>query len=220
MPLDRSVLLDDAWRLYADAPRTLRIKQRLRVLACPFEVTIGFVPEGASVLDIGCGSGLTLGLMAARGKRVRGHGFDPCPVAIGLAGRMAVRLRDSGSTLRFEHRDARSPWPDRSYDVVHMQDVIHHVPIPAQRVVFDRACAAVRPGGLLVYKDMSARPLWRNAACRIHDLIIAREWIQPVPITTIENWAAENRLALEVSRTAHRVIYGNDLRVFRRRLWP
>ncbi|MER6943530.1 class I SAM-dependent methyltransferase [Nonomuraea sp. NPDC000554] len=215
---DRRLLLQDAWRLYADAPRALRLKQRLRVLVCPFEETVGFVPPGSTVLDIGCGSGLSLGLMAARGRRIEGHGFDPCPVAIGLAREMAARLGDTGSTLRFEHRDARLPWPDRSYDVVHMQDVIHHVPVSWQREVFDKACASVRPGGMFIYKDMSARPRWRNAACRVHDLIIAREWIHPVPVATVERWAAENSLTLELSKTAHRVIYGNDLRVFRKRI--
>ncbi|NRQ34941.1 class I SAM-dependent methyltransferase [Nonomuraea sp. NN258] len=215
---DRRQLLRDAWRLYAGAPAALRVKQRLRVLVCPFEETIGFVPEGSTVLDVGCGSGLTLGLMAARGRRIDGHGFDPCPVAIGLANDMAAGIGDTGSTLSFEYRDARSRWRDRTYDVVHMQDVIHHVPAPSQRTVFDRACASVRRGGVFIYKDMSARPLWRNAACRLHDVVIAREWIKPVPIARVERWAEENGLSLEVSKTAHRAVYGNDLRVFRKRL--
>jgi SAM-dependent methyltransferase len=215
---DRRLLLQDAWRLYADAPVALRLKQRLRVLVCPFEETIGLVPEGSSVLDVGCGSGLALGLMAARGRRIDGVGFDPCPAAVALAAKMADRLGDTGSRLRFEHRDARSPWPSGTYDVVHLQDVVHHVPIYAQRRVFDRACAALRPGGLFVYKDMSARPLWRNAACRVHDVIIAREWIYPVPITTVERWARANSLTTEIAGTAHRIVYGNDLRVFRKPL--
>lgn len=214
--LDRKDLIEDAKRLYIDAPKALRLKQRLRVLVCPFEEVVGFVPKGASVLDVGCGSGLSLGLMAARGRQIQGYGFDPCPTAIGLAKKMARRLSGSGSTLTFEHRDARSPWPDRTFDVVSMQDVIHHVPVAAQRQVFDQACAAVRPGGIFLYKDMSARPLWRNAACRIHDVIIAREWIHPIPVAMAEAWAAENGFTVELSKTAHRVVYGNDLRVFRK----
>ncbi|MGP3914144.1 class I SAM-dependent methyltransferase [Nonomuraea sp. 10N515B] len=214
--LERQELARDAWRLYAGAPIALRLKQRLRVLVCPFEEALSMVPEGSSVLDLGCGSGLWLGLLAAHGRRIEGHGFDSCSVAIGLANGMAERLGDTGSTLLFECRDARSPWPDRTYDVVHMQDVIHHVPVPAQRMVFDNACASVRVGGVYIYRDMSARPLWRNAASRLHDVIVAREWIHPVPIATVEGWAMENGLEREVAKTVHRVVYAQDMRVFRK----
>lgn len=214
--IDRGLLLDDAWRLYADAPVALRLKQRLRVLVCPFEEVVGFVPKGASVLDVGCGSGLSLALMAARGREIDGYGFDPSATAIGLAKAMTRRLEGSGSTLHYERRDARTAWPDRLFDVVSMQDVIHHVPVAGQREVFDRACRAVRPGGVFIYKDMSLRPRWRNFFCRLHDLIIAREWIRPIPVATVESWAAENGLSTEVAKTAHRVVYGNDLRVFRK----
>ncbi|MEV0581657.1 class I SAM-dependent methyltransferase [Nonomuraea sp. NPDC050310] len=213
---DRRLLLDDAWRLYVDAPKALRLKQRLRVLVCPFEEVVGFVPKGSSVLDIGCGSGLSLALMAARGREIEGHGFDPSEVAIGLAQEMTKHLAGSGSTLHYEHRDARREWPDRQFDVVSMQDVIHHVPVASQREVFDKACRAVRPGGIFIYKDMSLRPRWRNFFCRVHDLIIAREWIYPIPVAEVEGWAAENGLTVEVAKTAHRVVYGNDLRVFRK----
>ncbi|MFC4111805.1 class I SAM-dependent methyltransferase [Nonomuraea zeae] len=246
---DRRQLVQDAWRLYAEAPPAQRLKQRLRVLTCPFEEMIGYVPEGATVLDVGCGSGLALGLMAARGLRIEGHGFDPCPIAVGLAARMAARMAvqmaaqtgpqtgpqthaqtgaqpdgqgdvragGTGSSLHFEYRDARSRWRSRTYDVVLLQDVLHQVPEAWQRGVFGKACAAVRPGGILIYQDMSARPLWRNLAGRVHDLLVARQWIAPVPIATVEEWAAEHSLVPEVSRTLHRAVYGTDLRVFGKR---
>ncbi|GAA4096309.1 class I SAM-dependent methyltransferase [Nonomuraea soli] len=214
---DRKLLIQDAWNLYIDAPKALRLKQRLRVLVCPFEEVVGFVPQGATVLDIGCGSGLSLGLMAARGRQITGHGFDPSDVAIGLAQKMTTHTAHTGSTLTYERRDARTEWPTGTYDVVSMQDVIHHVPVPHQRDVFAKACASVRPGGIFIYKDMSLRPRWRNFFCRLHDLIIAREWIYPIPVATIETWAAEHGLTVEIAKTAHRVVYGNDLRVFRKK---
>lgn len=215
---DRRQLGEDAMRLYADASPALRYKQRLRVLVCPFEEIIGYVPKGSTVLDIGCGSGLTLALMAARGRQIDGHGFDPSEGAIALAHDMVGKLDGSGSKLTFEYRDARASWPEGTFDVVSMQDVIHHVSSSqtVQKEVFDRACASVRPGGIFIYKDMSLRPLWRNFFCRLHDLIIAREWIYPIPVATVERWAADNGFTVEVAKTAHRVVYGNDLRVFRK----
>jgi 2-polyprenyl-3-methyl-5-hydroxy-6-metoxy-1,4-benzoquinol methylase len=216
-PFDRRLLVQDAWRLYAEAPAAQRLKQRLRVLTCPYEETIGYVSDGATVLDVGCGSGLALGLMAARGLRIEGHGFDPSPIAVGLAARMAAKAGDTGSSLHFEYRDARSRWRPRTYDVVILQDVLRQVPEPWQRGVFGKACAAVRPGGILIYQDMRVRPLWHNLTGRLHDLLVARQWIAPVPVTTVEEWAAEHALAPEVSRTLRRAVYGTDLRVFGKR---
>jgi 2-polyprenyl-3-methyl-5-hydroxy-6-metoxy-1,4-benzoquinol methylase len=216
LSVDRSALVDAAWSLYAHASFPLRLKQRLRPLISGMEVVFPHVPVGASVLDVGCGSGLLLGLLAQQGRRISGVGFDPGAGQIRLARRMAERVGGTGSTLRFECRDGREPWPERTFDVVTMVDVMHHVPVPSQREVFDKACAAVRPGGVLVYKDMGGRPPWRAWANQLHDLLSAREWVHLVPVATVEEWARGHAFELAAALAAPRVFYMNELRVFRR----
>jgi 2-polyprenyl-3-methyl-5-hydroxy-6-metoxy-1,4-benzoquinol methylase len=163
-PQDLSVecrdLVSDAWNLYAHASLPLRLKQRLRPAGSGIETMFPYIPKGSSVLDIGCGSGLLLGLLAQRGRQISGTGFDPSAGAIKLAREMALHTEPTGSSLSFECRDGRDEeWPQGIFDVVTMVDVIHHVPVLAQRAVFDKACAAVRPGGAFVYKDMGAKPV-------------------------------------------------------------
>ncbi|GAA3227452.1 class I SAM-dependent methyltransferase [Actinocorallia longicatena] len=216
LAVDRRSLMTDAWDLYAHASLPLRVKQRLRPAGSGMELIFPHVPVGARVLDIGCGSGLLLGLLAKQDRQITGVGFDPSKGAIGLAQEMAGHAVETGSTLSFERRDSREEWPQGAFDVVTMVDVIHHIPVAAQREVFDKACQAVRPGGVFVYKDMGLEPFWRATACRLHDVVIARDWIHPIPVATVEAWAAEHGLVVESGELALRALYVNEIRVFRK----
>jgi len=187
--------------------------QRLRPYICPFEQLLPFVPPGASVLDVGCGAGLFLGLLAAEGRLGAGVGFDSAPAAIARAQRMRERL---GAPLEFHRLDAAARWPDGEFDVVSIVDVMHHVPPAAQRRVFLAAAARVRAGGTLLYKDMARAPAWRAWANRLHDLVMARAWIHYAPIEDVERWALEAGLALAHAGAYNRYWYAHELRVFRR----
>lgn len=189
-----------------------------RPYICPFELILGWVPAGARVLDAGCGRGLFLGLLAARGFRIDGIGFDASPEAIECARQMArvFERRGSDSRLAFRCLRAEDEWPEGSFDVVSLIDVLHHVPPDSQADVFRRAVPRIAPGGLLLYKDMCRRPWWRATANRLHDLVVARERISYVPVEAVEGWAAAEGLALVHSSDHTRLWYGHELRVFRR----
>ena len=205
-----------AARLYPEGPLLFRTLQRYRPFICPFEKLIVEVPECAKILDIGCGGGLLLGLLAAAGLRPDGTGFDVSRPAIALAQRMAAASDLAGARLDFRRLDADAPWPGGDFDVVSMIDVIHHVRPSEQEKAIRRACGKVRPGGLFLYKDMVERPLWRAVANRLHDLVLARQWIHYVPVRDVEHWAANEGLVVERSELINRWWYGHELRVFRR----
>jgi 2-polyprenyl-3-methyl-5-hydroxy-6-metoxy-1,4-benzoquinol methylase len=195
----------------------MRKLQHWRPYICPFEELIKHVPQGASVLDAGCGGGLFLALLAATGKRITGHGFDISPVAIDVARTMAESAKATGSALHFEVRPVEDQWPHREFDVVSMIDVMHHVPPSFQREFLLTACRHVRPGGLLIYKDMCRRPLWRAGANRLHDLVLARQWIHYLPIAQVEQWAGEAAMHLmHRADRLNRLWYGHELRVFQK----
>jgi 2-polyprenyl-3-methyl-5-hydroxy-6-metoxy-1,4-benzoquinol methylase len=202
--------------LYRDGPFVRRLLMSLRPLICPFDELMGRVPGGSSVLDVGCGSGLFLGLLAASGLRFRGVGFDASRRAIQAARTMADRLGEQGreADLRFECLDARSPWPEGPFDVVSIIDVMHHVP-PAERgAVLERACQATAPGGLLIYKDIAPRPRWRALANQLHDLVVAREWVRYTPLGDVARWGRRAGLELRDSRRIDRLWYGHELAIF------
>jgi SAM-dependent methyltransferase len=189
-----------------------------RPYICPFDRLVEYVPEVCSILDLGCGAGLFLGLLAATGRRIRGVGFDTSTGAIDAARHMAIRVRSLGfeADLRFEHLDLRAPWSEGAFDVVSMIDVMHHVPLAHRRSALERASAAVRAGGLLLYKDIGDRPQWRATANRVHDLLMSHEWVRYTPCSEVETWAASGGLELLVSERINYLWYGHDLRLFRK----
>jgi len=202
--------------LYQDSSLFARTVQRGRPYICPFEELTKSIPEGSTILDIGCGSGLFLGWLAAHGRIGKGIGVEPNPAALVAAGAMRRRLAELGSSVELDFRrvESEQDWPDGQFDVVSSVDVMHHVSLDARRAFFERAVALVRPGGTLLYKDMAPRPrlfaLWNQ----MHDLVMAREWIRLQPIKVVEGWAESSGLRLERSEALHRVFYSHELRVW------
>jgi 2-polyprenyl-3-methyl-5-hydroxy-6-metoxy-1,4-benzoquinol methylase len=165
-------------------------------------------------MDVGCGSGLFLGLLHRFQFRIHGFGFDASTLAIECATRMAQR--HGNGRLRFQYVRKEDPWPEGQFDVVSMLDVLHHIPVEHQEKAFQAAASAVKPGGLLLYKDMSDVPWYCAEANRAHDLLIAREWIHYVPIATVDQWAAAMRFERQTARSVRMLWYQHDVRVYQR----
>lgn len=207
-----------ARQLYRGGSAVMRKMAHWRIAICPFERMVCHVREGAAVLDAGCGSGVFLGFLAGTVQGLKGVGFDASGMAIETARRMAERVKELGlgSELRFERRDAGEDWPEGEYDVVSLVDVLHHVKPGRQREVIERAAGRVKAGGMLLYKDMAERPRWCAWLNRLHDLVVAREWIYYVDPGRVEGWAREMGLELEHAEAMARLWYRHDLRIFRK----
>lgn len=88
--------------------------RRVRVL-CDHLAAV--LPQGARVLDVGCGDGLVARRIAERRPDVEVHGID-------------VLVREH-THIPVEPFDGdRIPFPDRSWDVVMFVDVLHHTDDP------------------------------------------------------------------------------------------
>ncbi len=109
-------------------------------------------PSEASILDLGCGTGVvTRALVAREGFSGRVTGIDYSPELISAANRLA---EEEGITDRVEFRvgDAQSiEDEDKSYDVVILHTVVSHVPDPG--AVVSEAARVVKPGGLVAIFD-------------------------------------------------------------------
>lgn len=207
-----------ATKLYSQGPLLLRLLQRYRPFICPFEELLPWVPPQGKLLDVGCGGGLFLGLAAHYHSDLSGIGFDVSSQAIAVAQAMRPHLPDGDRRLQFLCLPASSPWPAGTYDAVSVIDVIHHVPPAVQSQFFRTAVSHLAPGGLLIYKDMVDSPLWQSLHNRLHDLLIARDWIHYVPQEQILSWAGSLHLELVHSQSLSRGPYGHELLVFRRPL--
>jgi SAM-dependent methyltransferase len=108
-------------------------------------------PRGASVLDIGCGTGFTLEALAAR---FDAWGLEP---DAGVRARTRPSVRDR--VLAGDTRD-RSALGDRTFDVVLLLDVLEHV--EDDRAELASAMAALAPGGKLVITVPANPSLWSD----------------------------------------------------------
>jgi SAM-dependent methyltransferase len=189
---------------------------RLRPRICPFERLVASVPTGSRMLDVGCGNGLLLGLLAHDSRLALGVGVDTSPRAIAAAEAMRARLPEAAAgVLRFHRQDAHAPWPTGPFDVVALVDVLHHLAPGRQRELVERACATVAPGGVLLYKDMVVRPRWRACANRLHDLVMARQWVHHRALAEVAAWVEARGFTTSRSERIDRWWYGHELALFR-----
>jgi SAM-dependent methyltransferase len=181
---------------------------------CPFERLVDAVPPRSNLLDIGCGNGLFLYLLVRAGRLGEGRGVEIRSDAAN-AGNAALRglgIREASISVGGGPAD----WPQRQFDVVSMIDVVHHVPRDRQRATLTAACAVVRRGGLLIYKDMATEPAWAAWANRLHDLVLARQWIHYLPIADVDAVAGDCGMRILEGDAVRLGWYAHDLRVFRR----
>ena len=199
--------------LYPTGPALRRAILRLRPYNCPLDVLLSLLPDSGSVFDIGCGCGLLLGLAVRSGKSIRGVGVDTSKGAIQMA-------KDMGVEIEFRCVRSIADWPAEHFDAISMIDVMHHIAPAQQGEAFAAAAARVKPGGILIYKDMVRRPFWRAWANRLHDLLFARQWIHYYPIEWIDAAARSFGLTRLRAERIDRLWYGHELRAFRRATIP
>lgn len=107
--------------------------------------------RGVSLMDIGCGSGRALAVLAARYPNSRFYGFDLCEEAV-FAGTTLAQAKGL-TNLGFEQCDIASTEQPERFDVVTAFDVIHDQANPA--LVLTRVRDALKPGGLFLMQDIA-----------------------------------------------------------------
>lgn len=200
--------------LFRAAPLGVRLIQPLRVRICPVEALLATVPDGAAVFDIGCGAGLLLGLLAPR--IASGVGVDAAAPAIAIARRMILPA-DQAARLSFAVAAEATAWPVGPFTVVSLIDVLHHVPASQQRAVVMAAAARVGSGGVLLFKDIPPRPRWRALMNRLHDLVMARQWVNHRSGDEVVAWLEDAGLQVEQRERHDRWWYVHELIIARRR---
>jgi ubiquinone/menaquinone biosynthesis C-methylase UbiE len=105
------------------------------------------IPEGSAILDIGCGTGSALLILAQRRPALLA-GMDISPRAIAVA---SAKLAGLGAELRAGDAEAQLPWGDATFDVVTMTATIHHFPSPEKVLAHVRR--VLRPAGRLIIAE-------------------------------------------------------------------
>ncbi len=140
--------------------RDLIIKWRSYI--CPYEELLRLIPPRESSLDIGCGMGMLMLLLAHSGKIKKGIGLDISSEAIQLA-RLAKLPK--GCEIDFRCVSPDEAYPPERFDFVTCIDVLHHVPSSKQRE-FIRRVVRANLADTLIFKDVSQVPCgWHGQAC-------------------------------------------------------
>jgi 2-polyprenyl-3-methyl-5-hydroxy-6-metoxy-1,4-benzoquinol methylase len=204
--------------LYHSGPGFRYRMQQYRPYLCPVEVLLSLVPEAGSVLDIGCGCALLLGLALRSGKDIHAIGVDISEDALKMAAAMKEHglAHAEGQRLTLHLSREVADWPAGSFDMVSLIDVMHHVRMDWRTKIIEAAIARVKPGGILMYKDMCRRPRWRAFQNWCQDLLVSRQWIHYLPIAEVEAMARDADLIELRSETINRLGFGHELRVYRR----
>jgi 2-polyprenyl-3-methyl-5-hydroxy-6-metoxy-1,4-benzoquinol methylase len=106
---------------------------------------------GLDVLDVGCGSGRTLNLMARKFPDSRFVGYDFSEEAIARA-RAAAQERGT-TNVRFEVKDVATLDEEARYDLITTFDAVHDQANPAK--VLEGIAAALREDGVYLMQDIA-----------------------------------------------------------------
>ena len=205
-----------AWFSYSKSPFLFRCLSSLRTFICPMLPLLNQVPEDATVLDLGCGSGLFLLLLVANDKVAYAVGCDSNLKALNSAQQAISQLpsKKANTQVSFMRAEIPENWPNEEFSIVSMIDVMHHVPPPLQQSFFEAATRRLKSGGYLIYKDMCKYPYWKATANRIHDLLLARQLIYYVPSQTIKKWGKDCGIEVVTEKYYSKYFYGHELLVF------
>jgi tRNA (cmo5U34)-methyltransferase len=105
--------------------------------------------SGASVLDLGTGTGETLAGVLALHPSARAVGVDVSGSMLDIA-RARLQERD----VTFGMADLLDPLPPGPFDLVVSALAIHHLDGPGKAELFSRVASVLRPGGRFVLGDV------------------------------------------------------------------
>jgi SAM-dependent methyltransferase len=148
--------------------------------------------QGKTVVDLGCGTGENVAILAERGAEV--VGMDISPDLIALA---QQRIREANLKATIRVGDAyNTGLPDASVDVIFCIALIHHLDI---KIVRDEMWRMLRKGGMVILKE----PIRFSAFyARVRNLLPAHEDISEYehPLTREELSAMTQSFRVDATR--------------------
>jgi uncharacterized protein (DUF2062 family)/trans-aconitate methyltransferase len=174
----RARLVEEASRRYVEAGIVQWELVRGKLLHDPVYMALleeGALPRQGLLIDLGCGRGNLLSLLAAAsglhraGRWPAGRTAPPELALLGVERRprlAAVAARALAGLAEVREGDLAdfAPPPCRAAVLL---DVLHYLSATKQAAIIERAAAALEPGGVLVVREADAALGWRFFATRV-----------------------------------------------------
>jgi len=111
--------------------------------------------EGASILDLGCGSGMTVLEMKNNFREYTGVDVSDAAVKTAIAA-LATEV-DRSSKVRFLVSDISRFVPDRKFSVILFRESIYYVPAHRIKPMLERYCDHLLPDGVIIVRLCNRR---------------------------------------------------------------
>ena len=165
-----------AFRSYQGAPVGARAFVAARYVVAPMgPLADEFSGIDGVVLSLGSGLSMLERYLAEVRPGLCFEGIDLDPEKVALIAETRHRIPRVGLI----EGDATALDRLATYDAVLVCDAMHHFPAEQHAAVARSVAAALRPGGVVIVKDLDAAPAWKFHWNRIHDRMVAG----PGPIT-------------------------------------
>jgi 2-polyprenyl-3-methyl-5-hydroxy-6-metoxy-1,4-benzoquinol methylase len=148
-----------AWQAYGREPLPQRLHVLVRALTCPFGPLLDRFPRQGSALDVGCGHGLLINLLARDPDR---SGLRLCGIDHDAA-KIEVARRTAPPGVEFSTCGLEG-FPEASFDAVSIFDVLYTVRKNVWEDILKGCFRVLRPGGALIVKEVVDRPRWKHWA--------------------------------------------------------
>ena len=157
----------------AYATPAARAHAAIRWASAPLARIESLLPRCGSVLDVGCGHGVFSLYAALRSSSRVVTGVDIDAAKIELGRRAVERL---GVANRVTLTEVTAAWlpPADGFDAAVVNDVLYLLGRDRARVMIDAMIAAVRPGGVVIVKEIGERPRWKHRVNEWQELIATR----------------------------------------------
>jgi len=143
----------DVAALFRKAGWLMKAYLRIKFRICPLLRMEVYVPDKGEIIDLGCGNGLFAAVMklGSPARSILGIDLD--------ARKIAAAQKSLGNIPHLDFRPgdiAAAEFPRA--DAFTIVDVLYLIPVADQDRILRMCAEALRPGGVLVLKEMDTRP--------------------------------------------------------------
>jgi len=186
---------------------TTRFQMVNRPRICPFDDFIALLPRGRRVLDIGCGNGTLMLLLARYRSPSYLMGIDINSHAVECARDLLARC-PFATSYQVEAFDGQTlPTVMRTAEYLFLIDVLHHVPRLSQKAFLGSLFHGMQSGATLVMKDIDASSRLLEKFNLLHDLVVARQIVHAIDAFVAEQWLRDIGFDITPARKQRRLCY-------------